>query len=104
MLTDQERTARQSRIASFDRRDRIVKIATWFGIALVTLLVIVFWSRRQPADAREHIAALCTPEYQRAKTAVDTDVIDRRQPFVDPTDVPAGVSCGELRRAGKIHP
>ena len=104
MLTDQERTARQDRIASFDRRERIAKIATWVGIALVALLVVVIWSRRQPADAREHIAALCTPEYQRAKTAVDTAVIDRRQPFVDPTDVLAGVSCGELRRAGKIHP
>jgi hypothetical protein len=104
MLTDQERTARQDRIASFDRRERIAKIATWVGIALVALLVVVFWSQRQPADAREHIVALCAPEYQRAKTAVDTAVIDRRQPFVDPTDVPAGVSCGELRRAGKIHP
>ena len=104
MLTDQERVARQSRIASFDRRERVAKIATWVGIALVALLIVVFWSRRQPADARGHIAALCAPEYQRAKTAVDTAVIDRRQPFVDPEDVPAGVSCGELRRAGKLRP
>jgi hypothetical protein len=49
------------------------------------------------------VVAECRAHYRDARSAADSFSIDARRPIVDPElDVPANISCGELRRTGQL--
>ena len=91
-------------VRRFDRDER------WKGrgvVAAVVLLLAWWLWMFKPWEVYgpyRHIARLCEAEYARAGSAADSSAIDQHQPMVDPEDGPARVTCGELRRAGKIPP
>jgi hypothetical protein len=100
MLRESDRLAREARLRRFERTERWKVVAA--VIVGVALLAAAAWTMRysEMVSNQRDIAGLCQADYARARSAVDSQVVDRRRPIIDPeTDAPAGVSCGEIRRA-----
>jgi hypothetical protein len=104
MLTESERNERHRRLRRFERLERWKVLGAL--LAAVTLAAFVVWSLRlwEPHGGRSSSAALCAADYKRARNATDSAIVDRRQPVVFPDDALARLTCGELRRAGKVRP
>ena len=102
MSTKGERT-RRSRLARLDREERWERLGVVVFVGVVILISALWW-RRGLLERAGSQASLCRADYRRAKTAVDTAMVDQRRPMIDPDLVSVAVSCGELRRGGKIPP
>jgi hypothetical protein len=74
------------------------------GVALLAagILGTLVWFF-QAWDPLKDGAALCASEYQGARTALDTAIIDQRKPVNHPEDALSPLQCGELRRAGRLR-
>jgi len=95
-------TERKARIAAFNRRERITKLAIWLAIVAFLIIYAWTWRRRAPWENPGSVAVLCAERYHQARTLADTQVVDVAKPFIDKADLVASISCGELRRAGRI--
>lgn len=78
---------------------------TWTGqiIGLFIVLVIVLWfmqMQRAPLQLLERRD--CEHAYQAARTAADSASVDARQPLDATRTDPHAVTCGELRKAGRL--
>jgi hypothetical protein len=105
MLTDEERIARSKRLRSLERSERWKLLAAI--VAGLAVLCALLWSvNRHPLPhPGQLIVAECRTDYQRARSAAESLVVDARRPIHDPElDVPANVSCGELRRTDRLAP
>jgi hypothetical protein len=104
MLTEHERENRRSRLAAFDRAETV----KWFGwLAVFALMILIYlWSRGSRLVDRGDevwIVEQCKPAYARAQNAFDSTTVDRLEPISDPTAPHARITCGDLRRAGKLE-
>ena len=74
----------------------------WVWAALIAVVIfggfVLLWPKYQQA-----IQAVCRHEYQGDKTAADSLATDGMRPLMrDPKFADRSVSCGVLRRAGKL--
>ena len=74
----------------------------WIWAALIALVIfggyVLLWPKYQ-----QTIEAVCRDEYGRDKTVGDSLATDGMRPLVqDPKFSDRSVSCGVLRRAGKL--
>ena len=69
---------------------------SYLAIAVATVGVLV-WVHANRGRAQQNLAALCTEEYAKARTAADTAAIDRR--IIVPTSrrSTTGVTCRQYR-------
>jgi hypothetical protein len=78
---------------------------TWTGqiIGVFIVLVIVIWfiqMRRAPMNLVERRD--CESAYRAARTAADSAVVDARQPLDATRTGPHALTCGELRKTGRL--
>ena len=102
MVTEAD-IARRDRLKAFDRAERINRVG-WVLVAMLAIAVFVWWHRGRPVlpiDERV-IGTECKVRYSRVMTPADSLVIDMQAPVMDPETAPANITCGELRRAGKL--
>jgi hypothetical protein len=101
--TQRHRDERNRRLRQFEGLERRKLLVALLGA--VVLLLLVVWSLRlwKPHGQASSIAVLCAADYKRARNAMDSATVDRRRPIVFPEDALARLTCGELRRAGKIR-
>ena len=84
------------------RESRHRRLFRWIALplGLVAALLVVRayqWIRdRQIIDA-------CAVAYGRARTGADTAAVDLNRPVMDRLTAVGGMSCGALRRAGRIN-
>jgi hypothetical protein len=74
----------------------------WVLAAVIALVLygayVLLWPKYEQA-----LEAVCRDQYARALTAADTQGTDGLLPLVnDPKSGRLGISCGTLRRAGKL--
>jgi hypothetical protein len=75
------------------------------GLLLVAGAILGFYLLRAnrlslPVDS---IAAqTCRADYSRARTGVDTATIDSRRPITSRAQAPVALTCGALRRSGRL--
>jgi hypothetical protein len=105
MSTEDKQRERQARVASFDRQERTRRIFIALSLLLVTGLLI-WWQGRSPIDPldRRVIASFCVADYKKARSAADTAGVDTQAPINGLRTAAAGITCGELRRAGQLTP
>jgi hypothetical protein len=81
-----------------------VLVAIVAGLAVLGVLLWRTTSHPLPIAATS-IKVMCRTDFQRARSAAESLVVEARRPIVDPeVDVPANISCGELRRTGQLGP
>lgn len=78
---------------------------SWTGqiVGVFIVLVIVLWfiqMRRAPLQLLERRD--CENAYKAARTAADTALVDARQPLDATRTDRHAVTCGELRKAGRL--
>jgi len=78
---------------------------TWTGqiVGVFIVLVIVIWfiqMRRAPMNLLERRD--CENAYRAARTAADSSAVDARQPLEATRADRHAVTCGELRKAGRL--
>jgi hypothetical protein len=105
MSTEEERQERHSRLASFDRQEKTRRILIVLSV-LAVLGLLAWWQGRSPIDPldRRVIASFCVVDYKKAHSAAETANVDTRAPIVGRRTAVAGITCGELRRAGQLTP
>ena len=103
MLTDEERHARSKRVRELERLERWKVILG--VVAVIGLAAALIWrANTHPLPiASGAVAASCRTGYQNARSAAESLSVDVQRPLNDPEqDVPANISCGELRRSGEL--
>ena len=81
------------------------KPSTWTGqiIAIFVVLAVLLWfvqMRRAPMQLLERRD--CQRAYEAARTAADSAIVDARQPLDASRSDRGAVTCGELRRTGRL--
>jgi hypothetical protein len=103
MYTEQERKDRRSRLAAFDRTDKLKTLGVLAAFVLMILIYLLSRGSRLLDRGDEFwIVEQCKPAYARAHNSFDSAAVDRLEPIMDPTAPPARVACGDLRQAGKL--
>lgn len=72
-------------------------------VGVFIVLVIALWfiqMRRAPLQLLERRD--CEAAYKSARTPADTALVDKRQPLDRTRTDPHAVTCGELRKAGRL--
>lgn len=72
-------------------------------VGVFVVLVIALWfiqMRRAPMQLLERRD--CEAAYRSAATRADTALVDARQPLDGTRTDPHAVTCGELRKAGRL--
>ena len=105
MSDEAKRQERQARVANFDAHERTNRILIVLSIIAVVGFVM-WWQARAPIDARARrsIASLCAFEFKKARSSAETANVDIRAPIIERRTGVAGITCGELRRAGHLPP
>jgi hypothetical protein len=74
----------------------------WVWAAIIALVIFGAYVLLWPTYERT-LEAVCRDQYARARTAADTQGVDGVLPLVqDPKFAKRSISCGTLRRAGKL--
>ncbi len=66
-----------------------------------TYLYTKWWPRGVPDH--EFAAHLCASSYRRARTAIDTQVVDARRHVTSRAQATRALTCGEMRRTGMLR-
>jgi hypothetical protein len=74
----------------------------WLQLALI-LVILLALVHRIPADPRQALMAECAYRYAWLETRADTNALDADPYALELADtLGVGVTCGELRRAGRM--
>ena len=73
-------------------------------LAVIVAFAIMLLRQHDPVGALQQRsrASLCRVDYAKARSAIDTAFVDGHKPVVSKLTAVAGVSCGQLRRAGAL--
>jgi hypothetical protein len=96
-------STRREQNSAFLRAEQRKRLLLGLAVA-VGVSVIVWLGIRHPEDPLDQpgVARMCVESYLKVQTGDDTAIVDSRAPVLDP-EVPAPkVTCGELRRAGRL--
>ena len=90
--------------AAFLRAERRNRILVEVAVA-AALAVFLYFNFRHPADPLHNSNAVteCRSDYTKARSARDTAIVDRRAPLPDPEGLDRRVTCGDLRRFGRLR-
>jgi hypothetical protein len=96
-------SSRRAENEAFLRGERRKRIVIGMTAIIVTIVLIWAWMRDPPDPLNNPYAIQsCRADYQRARSGVDTAIIDERMPIGDPEDPAPKVSCRELRMSGRL--
>ena len=76
-------------------------------VAVLGVLVLVMWiviARPFSSTGIDPRAAeLCRANYRRARTAVDSQMVDRQRPVVSRLQATTALTCGVMRQTGHLR-
>ena len=77
----------------------------WVIVAAILVTLVLWWEFRSPLDplTQQQVAQACRTDYAKARTPAESVSVDRESPVLDRTTAVVRMTCGELRRTGKLR-